>query len=60
VIFVGAGFFWLVFLYGLSMTDGQLGVDGGALAASEVAAAQLGPQLLNVVLQGDHRGLLPS
>src|SRR5271163_1864410 len=38
----------------------QLGLYGGALAAREIAAAQLGPQLLDMVVEGDHRALLPS
>jgi hypothetical protein len=36
----------------------QLGLNGGALASREAAAAQLGPQLLDVVVKRDHRALL--
>jgi hypothetical protein len=39
---------------------GKLGLHGSTLAAREVAAAQLGPQLLDVVVEDDHRVLLPS
>ena len=34
----------------------QLGLHGSTLAAREVAAAQLGPQLLDVVVEGVPRG----
>jgi hypothetical protein len=37
----------------------QLRLHGGALTAREVAAPQLGPQLLDVVVKRDHRPLLP-
>jgi hypothetical protein len=37
----------------------QLGLHAGALEAGEVAAPQLGPQLLDMVVWRDHRPLLP-
>jgi hypothetical protein len=36
---------------------GQLGSDGGALAAGEVAAPQFCPQLVDMVVKLDHRWL---
>ena len=36
----------------------QLGLHGGALASREAAAAQFGPELLDVIVKRDHRALL--
>jgi hypothetical protein len=38
---------------------GEFCLHTGALAAREVAAPQLGPQLLDMVVKRDHRPLLP-